>query len=111
MSNYLYGSSNLPPISEGVSIKCYFQEFCPILKANKDTGQLPRHNHIYIPPRGSSKPDILIIGEAPGSEEDEMNMPFFGRSGQLLRSVLEEVIGPNYLDHVAFTNSTRCFPP
>lgn len=50
------------------------------------------------------------MGEAPGRTEDENNSPFVGDAGKLLREVLEQVIGPDYEQHVAFTNSVRCFP-
>ena len=31
---------------------------------------------------------IMLIGEAPGEQEDEMGKPFVGRSGQLLNKFL-----------------------
>lgn len=34
--------------------------------------------------------DIMIIGEAPGADEDEYGLPFIGRSGKRLNSALEE---------------------
>jgi DNA polymerase len=33
---------------------------------------------------GSVRADLLVIGEAPGAEEDEEGIPFIGRSGRLL---------------------------
>lgn len=52
------------------------------------------------------KSDILLIGEAPGAEEDRQGKPFIGKSGQILRGVMEEV----FLD-AAYTNTVRCRPP
>ena len=37
------------------------------------------------------KPEIMIIGEAPGREEDEEGMPFVGRSGKLLDHMLSAI--------------------
>lgn len=33
----------------------------------------------------------MVIGEAPGETEDQMGLPFVGRSGQLLDKILESV--------------------
>jgi len=35
--------------------------------------------------------DILFIGEAPGAKEDELGIPFVGRSGKLLEESLIEI--------------------
>ena len=34
--------------------------------------------------------DVLLVGEAPGAQEDAAGVPFVGRSGQLLDSLLAE---------------------
>jgi DNA polymerase len=50
----------------------------------------------------------MILGEAPGREEDAMGHPFVGASGKLLRStlLLEKVpLGQCYI-----TNTVKCFP-
>jgi len=39
---------------------------------------------------GILNPDIMIIGEAPGKEEEVMGEPFIGKSGKLLDKVLKE---------------------
>jgi uracil-DNA glycosylase family 4 len=54
-------------------------------------------------------PKILIVGEAPGPEEDKVGIPFFGTTGKLLRRTLESVgIDPNTDCYI--TNSVMCFP-
>lgn len=58
---------------------------------------------------GPHKADIMIIGEAPGAEEDESGVPFVGRSGKLLTSLMEEA-GLNR-DEVYITNVVCCRPP
>lgn len=59
---------------------------------------------------GEGRKGILIVGEAPGAEEDEKGIPFVGRSGQLLSSVLRrEGI---FMDKDCWrTNVVQCRPP
>ena len=40
--------------------------------------------------RGNLHARLLLIGEAPGAEEDRLGLPFVGRSGQLLERLLAE---------------------
>lgn len=61
--------------------------------------------HPKMEPTGSKRPDILILGEAPGREEDEQGRQFVGKSGQLLRPALPK--GLSY----RWNNSLRCRPP
>ena len=64
----------------------------------------------YIRPDTNKKKtvDILIVGEAPGEEEDWQNKPFVGRSGKLLRDIVAQVIPSNY--NVGYTNVCHCHP-
>ena len=55
------------------------------------------------------EPDLLIIGEAPGQEEDRRGEPFVGRAGQLLDRMLV-AIGLDR-DTVYITNVLKCRPP
>ncbi|PMB06636.1 uracil-DNA glycosylase, partial [Fischerella thermalis CCMEE 5328] len=41
--------------------------------------------------RGSLKAPIMVVGEAPGQNEDETGLPFVGRAGQLLEKILQSV--------------------
>ena len=41
--------------------------------------------------RGSSKAKLMIIGEAPGTEEDMKGVPFVGPSGKLLDTILASI--------------------
>jgi uracil-DNA glycosylase family 4 len=58
---------------------------------------------------GQREPLLLIIGEAPGKEEDFTGMPFAGRSGKLLRAVLAENGFPDGTYYL--TNTVKCRPP
>ena len=40
---------------------------------------------------GNENADILLLGEAPGAEEDKQGLPFVGQSGQLLDKALEAI--------------------
>ena len=72
-------------------------------------GLFDKCRHPFMPLDGSMHPKVLVIGEAPGEEEDREGRPFVGRSGQLLRNVLNEC-GLRDGD-IAFTNVVRCRPP
>ena len=53
--------------------------------------------------------ELLLVGEAPGAEEDLAGVPFVGRSGRLLDSLLAEA-GLSR-ERVAVTNVLKCRPP
>jgi len=63
----------------------------------------------YMSPSGAHEPTVLVVGEAPGEQEDMQGIPFVGRSGQLLRRTLEEFF--DIERDVMFTNTIRCRPP
>ena len=44
-----------------------------------------------VPGEGNSNADILLIGEAPGANEDKQGRPFVGKAGQVLDQLLEHV--------------------
>jgi len=58
---------------------------------------------------GSTKSGVMLIGEAPGADEDKIGKPFVGQAGKLLDSVLPMlgVIRKN----VYITNVVKCRPP
>lgn len=56
---------------------------------------------------GDENADIMLVGEAPGFHEDKQARVFVGRSGQLLRQVLEEI----GLNNFYITNIAKCRPP
>lgn len=57
---------------------------------------------------GSKNPFAMVVGEAPGSMEDDLGIPFIGRSGKLLREVLEKC--DLKIDEIYISNSVRCRP-
>jgi DNA polymerase len=58
---------------------------------------------------GNPKADIMIIGEAPGADEDEQGLPFVGRAGQLLSKIIESIDLTR--DDVYICNIVKCRPP
>lgn len=58
---------------------------------------------------GNHEAEWLVIGEAPGAEEDRQGEPFVGRAGQLLNSMLL-AIGLSR-EQVYITNILKCRPP
>ena len=58
---------------------------------------------------GNKNADWLIIGEAPGAEEDRQGEPFVGRAGQLLNSMLMAV--GLRREQVFIANILKCRPP
>ncbi len=61
---------------------------------------------------GSGNPEapILLIGEAPGFDEDKTGVAFVGKSGQLLEKILQAC---NFTreKHVFLSNIVKCRPP
>lgn len=60
---------------------------------------------------GEGDPDarFMIIGEAPGADEDEQERPFVGRSGQLLDRILASV--NLHRDDIYISNIVKYRPP
>ena len=58
---------------------------------------------------GNPDADVLVIGEAPGADEDAQGEPFVGRAGQLLNKILAAV---NFKrEEVYIANILKCRPP
>ena len=58
---------------------------------------------------GNPKADVVVVGEAPGADEDEKGEPFVGRAGQLLNKILESVHFTR--EEVFICNILKCRPP
>lgn len=59
---------------------------------------------------GNPQADWLVIGEAPGAEEDRRGEPFVGRAGQLLDAMLK-AIGLSRETNVFIANVLKSRPP
>jgi len=58
---------------------------------------------------GNTRAEWLVIGEAPGGEEDRQGEPFVGRAGQLLNAMLLAIGLPR--ETVFIANVLKCRPP
>jgi DNA polymerase len=58
---------------------------------------------------GNHRADLLVIGEAPGANEDKQGEPFVGRAGMLLNAMLH-AIGLDRKD-IYIANILKCRPP
>jgi uracil-DNA glycosylase len=73
---------------------------CPELAASRTR---------VVPGEAPPGADVLLVGEAPGAQEDETGVPFVGRSGQLLDGLLGDA--GLRRDQVAVANVLKCRPP
>jgi uracil-DNA glycosylase len=64
---------------------------------------------LAVPGDGPHRAKVMIIGEAPGREEDESGHPFVGATGRFLDHVLEGT-GIDRRDFF-ITNTVKCRPP
>jgi len=65
--------------------------------------------HVVVS-RGNPAARLMVIGEAPGADEDAQGRPFVGRSGRLLDASLTEV-GLDQEDDIYICNLIKCRPP
>ena len=82
-------------------------ELCPLCKTRKTIvfGEGPLETVGML-----EKPPVLVIGEAPGYDEDVQGRPFVGASGKLLDKMLG-AIGLSRTENCFITNIVKCRPP
>lgn len=71
--------------------------------------ELYRERHNIILGEGPENAKLLLLGEAPGREEDLQGRPFVGASGELLNKMLAAIDIPR--KDVYITNIVKCRPP
>lgn len=59
---------------------------------------------------GNAEARLVVVGEAPGRDEDVQGRPFVGRAGQLLTKMLQNGMGMARQD-VYICNVCKCRPP
>ncbi len=64
-----------------------------LYEATKDCQKcrLGRTRKNYVFGEGNEHAKVMLIGEAPGADEDEQGRPFVGRSGELLNKILSAI--------------------
>ena len=78
----------------------------------KNCTKCPLHltrNNVVISD-GSINADIMLIGEAPGADEDKTGIPFVGRAGKLLNEFLAKA-GIDRKTDLYIANTVKCRPP
>jgi uracil-DNA glycosylase family 4 len=79
------------------------------LEASYQTLPLVENKEDIIPGEGTINASIMMIGEAPGYHETVERRPFVGRSGKLLRAVIDQV-GLS-LEDIYISNIVKARPP
>jgi uracil-DNA glycosylase family 4 len=79
-----------------------FAAFCPRCRLSSSRTRM-------VMGQGSSRTDLMFVGEAPGADEDRQGLAFVGRAGQLLTKIIE-AIGRSRED-VFIANVLKCRPP
>lgn len=71
---------------------------------------LARTRNNVVPGMGIEHPDVLVIGEGPGHDEDMQGLPFVGKAGVLLDRMLA-AIGLDRKTNCYIANIVKCRPP
>ena len=79
--------------------KCIVCMKCPLYKT--------KHHTVFSD--GTPNPKLMLIGEAPGYNEDMQGKPFVGKAGQLLDKIFASV-GFSRKD-IYICNTIKCRPP
>lgn len=92
--NYIF-NMNWEELNE-IVLKCTDCELCKT-----------RNNVVFG--KGNNKSNWVLVGEAPGVEEDLSGLPFVGKAGSLLDKMLNTIdLNKN---QVFITNTVKCRPP
>lgn len=84
---------------EALAVEVRSCHLCPLAKGRTNA----------VPGEGSGQSKIVLVGEAPGREEDLSGRPFVGRGGRVLRSALGSVGVASA--QVYISNVVKCRPP
>lgn len=67
---------------------------------------------VCMPASGTVKVRGLVVGEAPGREEDQRGLPFVGRAGLTLDRALKQAFVTDLArEEIVVTNAVKCRPP
>ncbi|MEN5161830.1 uracil-DNA glycosylase [Achromobacter spanius] len=99
-----------PPIPVAEAIKdANLEQLAAQVVACTACGLCKGRRHAVVG-QGAQPTRWLVVGEAPGEQEDRQGQPFVGRSGQLLDAMLAAV-GMSRERDVFITNVIKCRPP
>ena len=71
--------------------------------------KLSRTRNNSVAGEGSSSPNVMFVGEAPGNREDSEGRPFVGYAGRILDSALNKAGIKR--SEIFITNVVKCRPP
>jgi len=97
------GNNEIKKLEEITEIK----ELVPIIEFHNNA--LKKNAKKLVLYDGDLNSNLMIIGEAPGKEEDEQGIPFVGRAGQLLNKMLAAI--NIHRKNVYITNVVPWRPP
>lgn len=86
-----------------------WETLCGLAEACRTCPMASSRQHVVFA-EGAPGPKLVIVGEAPGGEEDLQGKPFVGKSGRLLTAMLEAV-GVRRGRDAVILNTLKCRPP
>ncbi len=98
-------SNTEPTVSAGVTLD---EINSKILRCTRCGLARTRNN--VVPGMGVEHPEVLVIGEGPGHDEDMQGLPFVGKAGFLLDKMLA-AIGLDRKTNCYIANIVKCRPP
>lgn len=98
----------LPSPSRDLCFRDHEELMSTLLSIEADP--LQAHGGKIVTYRGTPRARLMIIGEAPGEQEDRLGIPFVGRAGQLLDKIFKYG-GFNIDTQVYLTNVVKRRPP
>ena len=91
--------------SFNIDLAAFEQEICTCQKC-----PLGQTRNKFVFGVGDPNASLLLVGEAPGAEEDRLGEPFVGRAGKLLDKILAAIDRNRHKD-VYICNVMKCRPP
>ncbi len=82
-----------------------------MIQPDKDCARCPLYKGRtnLVLPSGDLSAKVVLVGEAPGENEDLSGKPFVGRAGKILDGILQDVGIER--DKIMITNTVKCRPP
>lgn len=99
------GTSDLDPDTRATMLQEFYDSIHTCLKC--PLGET-RQNFVFGV--GDPNASLVLVGEAPGAEEDRQGLPFVGRAGKLLDKILAAIDRSREKD-VYICNVLKCRPP
>ncbi len=92
----------------------YVDRYEAMEKLNEEYAKLPENrswqlSKNFVPGEGPLNASIVLVGQAPGRQEDEKRRPFIGRSGELLTEMLKKA--GIRREEVYITSVVQFYPP